>query len=513
MSTDDLTYISIIFISLFIIVSAIRHSNSKLEYLKIRRYDVTQAEAYALAHTCAAVPSDREPLMCFGALMVLRNGGYTRIPFNGRDNSQGLLSDWGIMDDITARKQIYNLISEGRRARFQDDFAKLQAGESLANLKRLDGDDFGRWRIARQVWEDYKLPLEAIQICRSMAAYDYERIGFLARECHHYNFLTTEEMWQCLSWVARQSRQEFSNWAEYAASFVLGRAATYSCTCDDCHAEGVVAVARLLTDEELGAPAGTRHLWQQYPLASIQGPADLNEVVTDNSLLPPQRKQLLGFGALTALFYGESNRDLRVEGLEPGSDVQWLATRWDIADAATTDLRLDWLLTAGSHSEYGSMFSRFVTAEANKTLQDGEASPYIRVRQTQVELFNFGLNTETVRACQTLLAYDLERAAYLVRVALSAGYLDEERAWNYLRRVAMLARKTFNNWEDYLVSFLYGQGFFNNTSSDLERYIKTGINLLWLQSPFREFSSIWQEHPLQYLTVPHSVGGGASIGG
>ncbi|WP_088840915.1 DUF1266 domain-containing protein [Listeria sp. ILCC797] len=54
-------------------------------------------------------------------------------------------------------------------------------------------------------------------------------------------------------------------------------------------------------------------------------------------------------------------------------------------------------------------------------------------------------------------AFDLERLGYIVRVCFSVGFLTEDQAWNCLEQLWEDSTEHFENWDDYMVSFLNGQ--------------------------------------------------------
>jgi Protein of unknown function (DUF1266). len=60
--------------------------------------------------------------------------------------------------------------------------------------------------------------------------------------------------------------------------------------------------------------------------------------------------------------------------------------------------------------------------------------------------------------CETLLAWDLERVGYLARLFVKIGYLSEDEAWDWIKKAAAETKKTFNSWEEYIVSVLIGRG-------------------------------------------------------
>lgn len=68
---------------------------------------------------------------------------------------------------------------------------------------------------------------------------------------------------------------------------------------------------------------------------------------------------------------------------------------------------------------------------------------------------------------KTYGAFDLERLGYIVRVCFSLDLLSEQQAWEFLEQLWEQAELHFDNWDDYMVSFVNGQkGLNTNWYSD-----------------------------------------------
>ena len=449
-----------------------------------------------------AQPEELEQLLSFGALMLLRSKEPTRIlPLNEDRESlrAGLIEFWDIADGKTARDTIQSLIVDGRRRRFEVDFSRLHSGESLGDLRSLDGEDYLRWEKAKALWEGEGLAL-APDAATTMSAYDYERIAWLARCCLHLDYIDTQEAWRCIAWVAERSREEFSSWQDYAASYVLGRAATFDAN-DASTQDGIRAAKELLTGSD---PWFDRpHLWQEYPLHTIKVSHELTRCAERR--VQNASAQLFGFGALMARTHDESASTLAIPELVANSHERWLANAWSIADSSAATKCLEWLLDTGCRAEYEAEFAKMTQGSAAADLERFDAAAFVRFRLAKDLLIQAGLEKQCVLGCRSLLAYEMERAAYVARLALSVGYFGEAAALGYLRRIASLARSTFQTWEDYLASFLLAQAVFNSDSSYMERIMRCGLTLLKVRSPFAEYASLWQEYPLDELQVLHAV--------
>lgn len=451
---------------------------------------------------------EHEQLLCFGALMGHRNNEPTRLllregeykvsySVSPDDIRECLAEAWDITDAQSARNTLHELIVEGRRASFDVEFRRLQQGESLSDLTSFNGEDYLRWKNVKATWIEAGLTLSDNL---SMAAFDYERIAWVARSSFHVGYLSEQEVWRCLAWVAAQSVCQFESWQNYAASYVLGRAATYSG--ESYAADGVTAAKHLLfeNDRWLDRPS----LWQDYPLANIRAPQALLAPLVESKSTSIQ-DQLLGLGALSAWGRGQRFDELAIRPHREGVAETWLADSWNVADCASAVTMLDWLVEKGSRLEEEASFRHAVSGVGTHQVDEPSAIQLVQLRHAKRALSEAWVDSALVAGCRTMLAYDLERAAYVARVACAVGYLNEENAGAFLRRMAIQARAAFDTWEDYLVSFVLGHAFFNNDMDYLQRLIRGGLVLSRLVSPFEGYQSPWQRVAIKSLPVLHSV--------
>lgn len=464
---------------------------------------------YCAEHMRLALPAEREQLMCFGTIMMMRNREATRILL--REGAcqcattasadllkAGLIESWGVNDDCSARNAIQDLIIEGRRALYNEDFKRIQRGESLDALQSLSGDDYLRWMEAKGGWVEAGLALPDVQ---SMAAYDYERIAWLARSCYWVGYLTEEECLRCLAWVASQAVVEFDSWEAYAASFVLGRAATYSGDSDiDPY---IQAVTELLSKQDVYLERP--HIWQEYPLSRICVPDALKDMGEATVHVPP-RDAFLGLGALIAQSFSASHASFSIPADDqyPTSE-RWLADNWNVADAESLCEALEWFISTGSRTETDSVFQKLAQGAVASRHEGVHASQVISLNRAKEILRKSGVKSEYITSDVSLVAYDVERAAFGLRLSCSLGYICENKARSYLRRLAMLARGAFEAWDSYMASFVLAQAFFNDDADYVDCLVRSGKYLCSVVSPFAQHQSPWQRYPLASLPVLQRV--------
>lgn len=440
-----------------------------------------------------------EPLLCFGALMAACSGSVApqldrECPEDAARLAKELDECWGIDDPHTARSTLQEMLLEAHGEMLDDDFRRLQRNESGA----FDGEQRLRWRLAKQAWLKAGL---AVPRDLSVAAHDFECIAWLARCCHGCGYLSEAEAWLTLAWVADAAIRRFTDWQGYAASFVLGRAALLRDTRQTSLA--IRAFKELMGGkQEEAAAAG---LWQAYPLAGIQ----VAEVVLQSAHLVepfelPPRRALLAFGALIATSGGARSDALAIAAHERELNRVWLAERWDAADQGKVLQRMDWLMNHGSRVKLDPLLGR--AGGAGYVRQSGgDGGRGARFEQARRALLKVGHDPELIDECRSLLAYDLERAAFGARLAFGAGLLAEDKLWNALRHMARQARSAFGSWEEYLISAVLGHALANEDWEAGKRLIRSGMELLDGINPFAEHLSPWQACPLSRLPVLHGV--------
>jgi len=448
----------------------------------------------------SAVSAGPEPLLCFGALMAACNGAVGLSLVRERaDVAAGVAEElaecWSIRDALSARSVLQDMLLEAHGRQLDADFLCLQRNESSA----FDGEQRLRWQQAKQCWVRAGLVLPR---GLSMAALDYERIAWLARRCHGCGYLSEAETWLALAWVADAAVRTFDDWQAYAASFVLGRATLLRNGQQT--SQAIRAFKELIGHKQEGGAASG--LWQAHPLAAIQvAEVVLNLEHAVDRFAPPSRQALLAFGALIATSGGTRSDALALAAHECEVNRIWLAERWQATDQGKVLQRMDWLMNHGSREKLDALLERVAPHPGHARQGAGRAMPAARFEQARRALLKAGHDPQMLDDCRTLLAYDLERAAFGARLACSAGLLEEEKLWNALRHMARQARAAFDSWERYLISMVLGHALANEDWEAGKRLIRSGMELLDGIAPFAEYPSPWQVCSLRQMPMLHGV--------
>jgi hypothetical protein len=205
-------------------------------------------------------------------------------------------------------------------------------------------------------------------------------------------------------------------------------------------------------------------------------------------------QQLLAFGALLVEMYKRTPETL-VMGAENGfsADVL-LRDAWQVGDTDSANSTIEWLLTTGDRAEQDFAFQRYQAGDPGEF--SGAAKKMldkIMKAMSGVTIRGGKLQPAQLQAADSVLAWDLERAAFVARLAFNASYLTEDEAYAVLGRVRELAQAAFGDWIAYLISFMAGRSIaLPNTDFDAMNFVfLDGRNLEYMKK------SIWFLNPLR----------------
>lgn len=171
--------------------------------------------------------------------------------------------------------------------------------------------------------------------------------------------------------------------------------------------------------------------------------------------VPAAYQRYLPIGALLIGTWGEPYETLAITA-GPEEIAYALENGWGI-ESREEGLEMLASLMKGRHA-----------TSFKETHEAAKAGRFDEMDEEDVEDYNLSVEGITealslpknmVDNCATLLAWDLERVGYLARLFVKIGYVSEEEAWDWMQKAAAETKKTFNSWEEYIVSLLIGRGF------------------------------------------------------
>ena len=137
-----------------------------------------------------------------------------------------LRDGWGINDQSEAVEALEALTTATTHTPFTKAFLHSGASERAASIEQENFEDMLRLLGKLGYTED---ELENIQ---TFAAWDYGRVGFIARNALHMGYIEEETAWTYIRIAASEARDYYGSWREFLAAYILGRAIAYDVSWD-----------------------------------------------------------------------------------------------------------------------------------------------------------------------------------------------------------------------------------------------------------------------------------------
>ncbi len=193
-----------------------------------------------------------------------------------------------------------------------------------------------------------------------------------------------------------------------------------------------------------------------------------------------EKNDMLAFGAVLGIRNEESFKTLKPDN---PNDKEGLKEDWDITDRKSAIEVLDWLVNEGHRKDYD---------EVLKILKEGKASDYEGLEEAE-ELYkkcNTMLTTKLkidkkILDKVTLMAWDTDRLVNVARWCYYLKYINEEETWKYIEKAKEMSQSSFNSWEEYYASNVYGRAI--AYSGEPQELLSAGDYLL------KNKNSIWKK--------------------
>jgi len=125
-------------------------------------------------------------------------------------------------------------------------------------------------------------------------------------------------------------------------------------------------------------------------------------------------------------------------------------------------------------------FELFVLFELTDRVNRG-LEAYLGARDLLID--SFGFTEEELLSIESLNAWDYGRATTIARYGVSAGFLEEDEVWGYLKLAADSAAMAYNSWREYTAAYILGRALaFGNSSWDFNFALDFLLN--HSESPF-----------------------------
>ncbi|MCL2148821.1 MAG: DUF1266 domain-containing protein [Methanomassiliicoccaceae archaeon] len=201
-----------------------------------------------------APPPDKARYLPIGAVLIMTNVEPCETLAMTDDDKESYAANmkewWGIKNRAGAMDKIEWLLGDGHTARYQPEFELLQqkgpaAYKALNRKTSLDDESLECYELAIEAaTEVLELPKGMASGCKTIRAWDIDRVGLLARICAHIGYITEDEAWGYMKRAGEQVKPLFKTWDEYIVSVLFGRAIAIGL-----HQEPYACALELLTEK------------------------------------------------------------------------------------------------------------------------------------------------------------------------------------------------------------------------------------------------------------------------
>jgi hypothetical protein len=211
-------------------------------------------------------------------------------------------------------------------------------------------------------------------------------------------------------------------------------------------------------------------------------------------------------------------------GLPQGRILQALTEAWDVNNPDEALSTLNWILDEGHRGTYREILPLLKITDTQKR-QDSLLELFNELYQQAVERIDRDEEADRIKgefehklgraaglinnldACinsyghdafaafndenmgKGILAWDLGRLVTVSRLALDAGYIDEQTAWNYIRKSYQMAIQEYATWNDVAIAYLIGRGAWGGDSPMLGGlYVVAKNSVEDNKSPWRQIT-------------------------
>lgn len=143
---------------------------------------------------------------------------------------EGMLDDWDILGPESAKNILDSFLEEGHRKSY-NYIIELYLKCNGDTNRVIDSENreifvhyFEKLNHVLNLKQGKKwYPKPEKDLWLGTSAFDYGRMIFVARICYFIGYFSEEEAWEYINKFSRLAKNDFSNWNDYAKSYMLGR--------------------------------------------------------------------------------------------------------------------------------------------------------------------------------------------------------------------------------------------------------------------------------------------------
>ncbi|MHC5202117.1 DUF1266 domain-containing protein [Myroides sp. LJL119] len=188
-----------------------------------------------------SLPQDKYQALLKGSINALEQGANLNSLQTGLTSNKVttlLVEWWGIHDTDEALQTLDTIANTGSSYYFDTVYKAFLLGDQDEGehlLRKAYHQDQTGLNKSFSLWENLLATfkeLEKLHVVSNVQeiqklgveAWDVGRVIFIARLCLDANYLTQQQAWQYITQVSDKANSKFSNWKDFAYSYILGRA-------------------------------------------------------------------------------------------------------------------------------------------------------------------------------------------------------------------------------------------------------------------------------------------------
>ena len=179
---------------------------------------------------------------------------------------------------------------------------------------------------------------------------------------------------------------------------------------------------------------------------------ELLQFIQDNPA-PKDKAKYLPLGALLLCSNGEPCEVFALMN-EKEDWLEALGDGWGFRNSSDGKKMLASLLKGRHEAKFGDDYRKLIAGKSHKLDEDSVEACNETLESLEEELPSL---LPYAKKCETLLAWDLERIAYLVRIFVHLGWMAEAEAFEWMEKTAAIVKEKFSKWEEYAASILMGR--------------------------------------------------------
>lgn len=141
-----------------------------------------------------------------------------------------------------------------------------------------------------------------------------------------------------------------------------------------------------------------------------------------------------------------------------------LETSWEVTDRASLDAMVKWLMEEGHNQGALDTLTEFGAGQDMSREALEEKMKESALFDTDRIYLRAAFDARAAYGDAALKAWDLSRAVSILEMGYAAGYYTYEETLDGILEVAVLTQQTFDSWDSYNQSYLYGYSYWAEES-------------------------------------------------